>query len=94
MLVALSAPRPVFLSEGLRNQWSYPKGQFLALVAAGPVYKLLDAKDLGVTELPPLDKPVSEGRLGYRYHSGGHTVLPADWKAFLDFADRHFKAAK
>jgi hypothetical protein len=94
MLVALCAPRPVFVSGGLLDQWSDPKGQFLALVAGRPVYKLLSAKDLGVTELPPLDKPVAEGSLGYHYHSGGHTVLPADWKTFLDFADRHFKAAK
>ncbi len=94
MLVALSAPRLVFVSGGLTDQWSDPKGQFLALVAAGPVYKLLGVKDLGVTELPPLDKPVADGSLGYHYHSGGHTVLPSDWKAFLDFAERHFKSAK
>lgn len=94
MLVALSAPRPVFVSGGLTDQWSDPNGQFLTLVAAGPVYKLLGAKDLGVTEMPALDKPVSDGSLGYHYHSSGHTVLPADWKAFLDFANRHFKATK
>jgi hypothetical protein len=41
-----------------------------------------------------MGKPVTSGSLGYHYHNGGHTVLPADWKAFLDFADRHFKAAK
>ena len=94
MLVALCAPRPVFVSGGLTDQWSDPKGQFLALVAAGPVYELLGAKGLGVTEMPPLDKAVTGGSLGYHYHSKGHTVLPADWKAFLDFADRHFKSPK
>jgi hypothetical protein len=93
MLIALSAPRPVFVSGGVKDQWSDPKGQFLALVAAGPVYRLLGAKDLGVTELPALDRPVAEGSLAYHYHSGGHTVLPADWKTFLDFADRHYPAA-
>jgi hypothetical protein len=94
MLVALCAPRPVFVSGGLRDQWSDPKGQFLSLVAAGPVYNLLGAKDLGVAELPALDKPVVEGSLGYHYHSGGHAVLPADWRVFLDFADRHFQTTK
>jgi hypothetical protein len=93
MLIALSAPRPVFVSGGIKDQWSDPKGQFLALVAAGPVYRLLGAKDLGVTEMPALDKPVAEGSLAYHYHSSGHTVLPADWKIFFDFADRHYKAA-
>jgi hypothetical protein len=93
LLIALSAPRPVFVSGGLEDQWSDPRGQFLALVAAGPVYRLLGAKDLGVTEMPALDKPVADGSLAYHYHSSGHTVLPADWKIFFDFADRHYKTA-
>jgi hypothetical protein len=81
------------VSGGIKDQWSDPKGQFLALVAAGPVYRLLGAKDLGVTEMPALDKPVADGSLAYHYHSSGHTVLPADSKIFFDFADRHYKAA-
>jgi hypothetical protein len=93
LLIALSAPRPVFVSGGIKDQWSDPKGQFLALVAAGPVYRLLGAKGLGVTEMPALDRPVAEGSLAYHYHSDGHTVLPADWKIFFDFADRHYRAA-
>jgi hypothetical protein len=93
MLIALCAPRPVYVNGGLTDQWSDPKGEFLAMVAAGPVYRLLGSKDLGVTELPPLDKPVTGGDLAFHYHSGGHMAVPADWKAFLDFADRHFKAA-
>jgi hypothetical protein len=92
LLIALCAPRPVYVNGGLNDQWSDPKGEFLALVAAGPVYRLLGAKDLGVTEVPPLDKPVTSGSLAFHYHSAGHTAVPADWKAFLDFADRHFKA--
>ncbi len=93
MLIALSAPRPVFVSGGIKDQWSDPKGQFLALVAAGPVYRLLGAKDLGVTRMRALDEPVADGSLAYHYHSSGHAVLPADWKIFFEFADRHYKAA-
>jgi hypothetical protein len=93
LLIALCAPRPVYVNGGLTDQWSDPKGEFLALAAAGPVYRLLGAKDLGVTELPPLDKPVTDGSLAFHYHSGGHQAVPADWRAFLDFAERHFKAA-
>lgn len=93
MLIALCAPRPVYVNGGLTDQWSDPKGEFLALVAAGPVYRLLGAKDLGATDLPPLDKPVTSGDLAFHYHSSGHTAVPADWKAFLDFAERHFQAA-
>jgi hypothetical protein len=93
MLIALCAPRPVYVNGGLTDQWSDPKGEFLALVGAGPVYRLLGAKDLGVTEMPPLDQPVTTGSLAFHYHSSGHTAVPADWKAFLDFAERHFRAA-
>lgn len=92
MLIALCAPRPVYVNGGLTDQWSDPKGEGLAVIAAGPVYRLLGAKDLGVSEVPPLDKPVATGSLAFHYHSGGHGAVPADWKTFLDFATRHFKA--
>jgi hypothetical protein len=91
MLIALSAPRPVFITGGMKDQWADPKGQFLAQVAAGPVYRLLGKRDLGATELPPLDTPLIEGSLGFLYHTGGHSITPADWDAFLAFATRHFK---
>ena len=76
MLIALSAPRPVFITGGTADQWADPVGEFLAAVAAGPVYRLLGRKDLGVTELPPLDTPVTSGDLGWHYHTGGHTATP------------------
>jgi hypothetical protein len=91
MLIALCAPRPVYVNGGLSDQWSDPKGEFLALAAAGPVYKLLGQADLGTSELPQLDQPVTSGALAFHYHSSGHTAVPADWKAFLDFVERHFK---
>lgn len=90
MLIALSAPRPVFVTGGTADQWADPVGMFEAQVAAGPVYRLLGAKDLGITELPPLDTPVTSGDLGWHYHTGGHTATPADWKAFLEFLDKYF----
>jgi hypothetical protein len=91
MLIALSAPRPVFVTGGTTDQWADPVGEFLAEVAAGPVYRLLGRKDLGVTTLPPLDTPVTSGDLGWHYHTGGHTATPADWKAFLEFVGKYFK---
>ena len=90
MLIALSAPRPVFVSGGTTDQWSDPAGEFLAEVAAGPVYRLLGKKDLGVTQLPPLDTPVIAGDLGWHYHTGGHTATPADWSAFLQFLGKYY----
>jgi hypothetical protein len=91
-LIALSAPRPVYVNGGLTDQWSDPKGEFLSMVAAGPVYRLLGKQDLGVTDLPNLDTPLTTGSLAFHYHSSGHTAVPADWKLFLDFATRHFQS--
>jgi hypothetical protein len=91
MLIALSAPRPVFITGGTADQWADPVGEFLAEVAAGPVYRLLGRKDLGVTTLPPVDTPVTAGDLGWHYHTGPHTASPADWAAFLTFLDKYFK---
>jgi len=91
MLIALSAPRPAFISGGTADQWADPVGEFLAAVAAGPVYRLLGKKDLGVTALPPLDTPLTSGDLGWHYHTGGHTATPADWAAFLQFMSKYFK---
>jgi len=91
MLIALSAPRPVFVTGGTEDQWADPVGEFLAEVAAGPVYRLLGRKDLGATRLPPLDTAVLDGDLGWLYHTGPHAATPDDWKAFLRFLDKYFK---
>jgi hypothetical protein len=91
MLIALLAPRPVFITGGSQDLWIDPRGEFLATVAAGPVYRLLGRHDLGVTDGPPLDTPLITGDLGFHYHTGGHTITTADWNAFLAFADRHLK---
>jgi hypothetical protein len=93
MLIALSAPRAVFISGGSADQWTDPKGEFLGEVAAGPVYRLLGKKDLGTADLPPLDTPLINGDLAFLYHTGGHLITPSDWKAFLDFAGRYLKPA-
>jgi pimeloyl-ACP methyl ester carboxylesterase len=91
MVIALNAPRPVFVTAGTQDLWADPYGQFLAQVAAGPVYRLLGKNDLGTTEMP-LDKPLITGELGFHLHSGGHVISAEDWKAFLDFADHHLKS--
>jgi hypothetical protein len=91
MLIALSAPRPVYITGGTGDQWADPVGEFLAGVAAGPVYRLLGKKDLGTSTLPPLDTPITSGELGWHYHTGPHTASPADWQGFLTFLDKYFK---
>ena len=91
MLIALSAPRPVFVTGGTADQWADPVGMFQAQVAAGPVYRLLGKKDLGAMSLPPLDTPLTGGDLGWHYHTGGHSATPEDWKAFLVFLGKYFR---
>jgi hypothetical protein len=89
-LLALCAPRPVFISSGNQGDaWVDTKGMFMAGVAAGPVYKLLGKKDLGVTEFPALESTLIDGDIAFRQHSGGHTPGP-NWPIFLKFAERYF----
>jgi len=89
-LVALCAPRPVFIGAGATNGdgWVDAKGMFLAAAGAGPVYKLLGKKDLGTSEFPPIGTPLIDGDVAFRQHSGGHTPGP-NWPTFLKFADRY-----
>jgi hypothetical protein len=90
-LIALCAPRPVFISSGdVGDAWVDAKGMFMAGVAAGPVYKLLGKKDLGITEYPPVETTLIDGEIAYRQHSGGHTPGP-NWPTFLKFAERYLK---
>jgi hypothetical protein len=91
-LVAMCAPRPVFISGGATNGdgWVDAKGMFMAAAGAGPVYKLLGKKDLGTTEFPPIETPLVNGDVAFRQHSGGHTDAP-NWPTFLAFADRYVK---
>ncbi|MCX6952640.1 MAG: acetylxylan esterase [Verrucomicrobia bacterium] len=90
-IIALNAPRPVFVTAGTEDLWADPHGEFLALVAAGPVYRLLGKPDVGASVLPALDTPLISGSLGFHYHTGKHTITESDWKAFFDFAGRHLQ---
>lgn len=89
-LIALCAPRPVFISSGDDgDQWTDPKGMFLAGVYAGPVYKLLGKQDLGTTEYPSRETGLMNGEISFRQHSGGHTPGP-NWSYFLAYAEKYF----
>ena len=94
-LVALCAPRPVFIGAGATNGdgWVDAKGMFLAAAGAGPVYTLLGKKDMGTTEFPAIETTLIDGDVGFRQHSGGHTDAP-NWPTFLTFADRYLKTTR
>ena len=92
-LIALCAPRPVFISVGapdVEGQWIDARGMFLAGVHAGPVYKLLGKRGLGTKEFPPQETALLDGEIAFRQHEGGHTVGP-NWPYFIRFAERYFK---
>ncbi len=99
-LIALCAPRPVFISYGVPEKgdanWLDHQGSFMATVAAGPAYRLLGASDLGVKEdyrtakMPPVNTGLLEGELAWRQHDGGHEDR-SNMSFFLSWADRLFK---
>ena len=90
MLVSLIAPRPVLLQTGDADGWSDPRGEFLAAVAAGPVFELLGATSLRTTEMPKAGEPILN-TLGYYMHAGGHGTIASDWPVFLRFMQLHLK---
>ena len=93
MLIALIAPRPVFLQTGDGDLWSDPKGEFLAAVAAEPVYNLLGKEGLGTSAMPEAGQPILH-TIGYHMHHGGHGTMPGDWQYFEEFLRMHLQNGK
>ena len=91
-LVALCAPRPVFISSGapdVEGQWVDAKGMFLGGMYAGPVYRLLGKYDIGAKEFPAQETTLTDGEIAFRQHAGGHTTGP-NWPYFIRYASRYF----
>lgn len=88
MLIALSAPRPVYVASAVEDKWADPRGEYLGLFHAGPVYALFGKKPLPSEMLPELNQPVQTD-VGYHIRSGKHDVTDYDWEQYLQFASRH-----
>jgi hypothetical protein len=87
-LLALCAPRPVFINGGTQDTWTDPYGMYLTGAGATPVYRLLGKKGLVMSDAKPVvDVGYIAGEIAYRYHTGGHTDAP-DWPSFFQFASR------
>ena len=92
-LIALIAPRPVYIASAVDDRWADPKGEFLSGLHANPVYQLYGLPGLPAKKQPPLDTP-SMGSIGYHIRSGRHDVTKFDWAAYLKFADKHLNHRK
>lgn len=88
MLLALMAPRPVYIASAEDDHWANPRGELASALLAAPAFELLGHSGLPCQEMPPANTPAT-GRIGYHIRTGGHGVTLFDWKAFVAFADYH-----
>ena len=91
MLLALIAPRPLYVTNASKDLWADPTGTYLALKAAEPVYALYGLRSALPGTPPPIDRPVKKGPLGYHNREGIHDLTEYDWAQFIEFANLHYQ---
>lgn len=93
-LLALVAPRALYVASADADFWADQRGEFLSLAHASPVFALYGNAQVRPDEMPALDMPLTRGRLGYHVRRGIHNLTPYDWARFMDFADALWKRGK
>ncbi|MEM1443470.1 MAG: acetylxylan esterase [Verrucomicrobiota bacterium] len=88
-LIALMAPRPVYVASAEEDRWADPRGEFLSALHGSKAWELFEKTGVGVEEMPGVNEPVGE-TVGYHIRTGKHDVTDFDWEQYLDFAERHF----
>ena len=91
MLMALIAPRALYVASASDDLWADPRGSYLSLYNSVPVFQLLKTKTSLPETMPPLNQPVHGGKAGYHIRDGAHNLLLKDWNWFMDFADKVLK---
>ena len=91
MLIALMAPRAVYVASADEDLWSDPRGEFLSLAHASPVFALWGDQPIAADDMPALNQPRIVGRRGYHVRRGGHNLTRYDWQSFMDFSDALMK---
>jgi hypothetical protein len=90
-LIALMAPRAVYVASASKDDWADPEGEFFAAAYAGPVYELFGLKGLETMKMPVTDQPIQVGHIGYHLRTGKHDLSQYDWEQYLNFGDKHLK---
>lgn len=91
MLLALIAPRPVYIASAVEDNWADPRGEYLSAYYASEVYQLFGRKGMNSMENPPKNKAFIKQDIGFHLRDGGHYLADFDWHSFIDFANYHFK---
>ncbi len=88
MLLGLIAPRALYVASAEYDQWADPKGEYLSLYHAAPVYQLFGLETFSDPAPPAVNQARVAGRTAYHVRSGEHDITPFDWERYMDFADK------